>query len=197
MSWTQSERITQMVGEMNSVLDEGKCGFLWQTLGRMTRYLATHYYLPFYERRFGLTPNCFIVNAQPCGCISSNKSKFLQKAAGNKHNEWVWDNGSGCIQNAILCHNQFMVLPFMCSISHCSWMGITIEVEKRSSLIIAIPLPLHLSFNKQQTQRHNTFPKGQRYEYVSDQIWYCMTNTVGKHRYFAFLTFYINTLQAS
>lgn len=38
----------------------------------------------FLQRCFGSTPNCSIVNAQPCGCISSDKSKFLLKTAGNK-----------------------------------------------------------------------------------------------------------------
>lgn len=51
-----------------------------------------------------------------------------------------------------------MALCFLCSISHCPWMGITIEVEERSSFIIAIPLPLHINFNKQQS-KHRTFPK--------------------------------------
>lgn len=91
----------------------------------------------FLRRRFGSPPNCFIVNAQPCGCVSCNKSKFLLEAAGNKQNERVWDNRRGCMQNAILCQsNQFKALHFLCSISHCAWMGITIEVEERSSLIM-------------------------------------------------------------
>lgn len=113
----------------------------------------------FLWRRLGSTPNSSIVNAQLCGCVSSNKSKFLLEASGNKQKERVWDNGRGCMQNAILCqNNQSKALAFLRSIRHCPWMGITTEVEELS-YIIANPLPLLININKQQAKNTKDIPR--------------------------------------
>ena len=45
-------------------LAKGKCGFFWQTMGRMTREFGSTWISSFLRRRFGSTPNCSIVNAQ-------------------------------------------------------------------------------------------------------------------------------------
>lgn len=101
MSWTQSERITQMSGEMNCVLAQGKCGFHWNygkndeesgfTL--ISRFLT-----------IGRRPKRSVVNARPCGCVSYDKSTFLL-ASDKKQTERVWDNGRGRMQSAVACQN--------------------------------------------------------------------------------------------
>lgn len=113
----------------------------------------------FLQRRFGLTPNCSIVNVQCCAGISSNESKFLLKASGNKQNR-VWHNGRGYTQNVILCqNNQLKALALSCSISHCPWMGISIKVEAHCGIMTTITVPFH--FNK-QTKVTTDFPKDKR-----------------------------------
>ncbi len=96
MSWTQSERITQMVGEMSSVFCRRKMWIPLTKYGKNDEEFGFTLISSFLWRRFGSTPNSSIVNTQLCGCISFNKSKFLLEAAGNKKNESETMEGGAC-----------------------------------------------------------------------------------------------------
>lgn len=72
------------------------------------------------------------------------------------------------------CQNN-QIKALLCSISHCPWMGITIEVEESRSIIIVDPLPLHINVNEQQTESTKEFPT-YSWWLTKLQICHCMTN---------------------
>lgn len=113
---------------------------------------------PFLRRRFGSTPNCSIVNAQPCGCISSNKSKFFLKTAGNKQKMSETMEGSACKMS--LC---VRTINSRRSLS-CVPLVIVLEGElqlrwKNGAIsLLWFCFHLHIDFNKQKYERTNHFP---------------------------------------
>lgn len=81
-------------GRDEQCVSRGKMWILLTNYGKNDEELGFTIISSLLQRRFGQTPNCSMVNAQPCACISSSDSKFLLKAAWNKRKKkWVWNNG--------------------------------------------------------------------------------------------------------
>lgn len=93
-----------MVGRAELCVNPGKMWIPLTNYGKNYEEFGFTLISSFLRGRFGLTPNCSIVNAQPLRLyFLYNKIKFLLKAAGNKQKELVKDNGRGRMHTK--CHS--------------------------------------------------------------------------------------------